>query len=150
MAQTFAATVAEWAGKIPEATEAVFKGSAQQLVHELNNELERLIYETPESPNYKRTKFLQASLMASTSEMPRTTLENPGRPVQPEFGTIELVINSMDAGQVLYLGYTANYGPYVHFGANGMPPRPWVTLVAQRWQEIVKQQVAIVRQRFGL
>lgn len=150
MAQTFAAKVAEWAGKIPEATEAVFKGSAQELVRQLSDELERLIYETPESPNYKRTKFLQASLVASTSEMPRARLDNPGRPVQPEFGTIELVINDLEAGQVLYLGYTANYGPYVHYGTDGMPPRPWVTLVAQRWQQIVAEQAAIVRKRFGL
>lgn len=150
MAQTFTAQIEGWTRRVKEAEEAVFKESAQELVEQLNQQLESMIYETPESPNYKRTKFLQASLMASTSDMPRLSIENPGSPVTPDFGQIELVINNAELGETIYLGYTAAYGAYVHYGTSTMAPRQWVTLVAQRWQQIVKSKAAEVKARFGL
>lgn len=150
MAQTFTAQIEGWTRRVKEAEEAVFKESAQELVEQLNRQLESMIYETPESPNYKRTKFLQASLMASTSEMPRLSVDNPGAEVTPDFGEIELVINNAELGDTLYLGYTARYGAYVHYGTANMPPRQWVALVAQRWKTIVAEKAAMVKARFGL
>lgn len=150
MAQTFTATIENWTRRVKEAEEAVFKESAQELVEQLNQQLEEMIYERPESPNYKRTKFLQASLMASTGDMPRLSADNPGIEVTPDFGQIQLVINNAEIGQTIYLGYTARYGPYVHYGTQNMPPRPWVALVAQRWREIVARVAAKVKARFSL
>lgn len=147
---SFAAQVGDWILRVEEAAEAVFKESVQELAIQLSDQLETMIYETPESPNYKRTKFLQASLMASNSEMPRLSIDNPGVPVTPDFGQIELVINDAELGQKIFLGYTSRYGGYVHWGTENMAPRPWVNLVAQRWQSIVAAKAADVKARFGL
>lgn len=147
---SFSAQIGDWITRVEEAQEAVFKEAVQELVIQLNDQLELMIYETPESPNYKRTKFLQASLMASNSEMPRLSVNNPGTPTIPDFGQIELVINDAEVGQTIYLGYTAAYGGYVHGGTENMAPRPWVSLVAQRWQSIVSAKAAEVKARFGL
>ena len=143
---SFSAAIGDFAKKVPEAVEAVFRQSA----HDLAKQLETMIYETPASPNYKRTRFLQASLVASNTQMPRANLTNPGTTVTPDFGQIELVISDAEMGETLYLGYTAEYGPYVHSGTENMPARPWVTLVAQRWQEIVSRNARKVKQAFGL
>ncbi|MFC3072350.1 HK97 gp10 family phage protein [Shinella pollutisoli] len=147
---SFSAQVGDWILRVKEAQEAVFKESVQELAIQLSDQLETMIYETPESPNYKRTKFLQASLMASNGEMPRLSIDNPGVPVTPDFGQIELVINNAEIGETIYLGYTARYGAYVAYGTEHMPPRPWVQLVAQRWQSIVAAKAADVKARFGL
>lgn len=51
MAQTFTAQIEGWTRRVKESEEAVFKESAQELVEQLNQQLESMIYETPESPN---------------------------------------------------------------------------------------------------
>lgn len=150
MAQTFAAQAGAWAQKVDGALEAVFKEAAQELVTQMDDLLASMVYEGPQSPHYTRTGFLRASLVASTSAMPTLHRENPGAPVPADLGDVVLVINDAELGDTLYLGYTANYAAYVHFGANGATPRPWVNLVAQRWQEIVARNAAKVRQRLGL
>lgn len=149
--QTFAATVEAWVRKVKDAEETIFKASAQRLARELTDEVERLVYDAPPAPTYpRRTGFLRASLRASNTEMPLAILDNPGGSHEVDWGQIELVINGSDIDDVIYLGYTARYGPHVHRGANGQPPKPWVDLVAQRWQQIVAQKAAEVKTRFGL
>ncbi|WIY54152.1 HK97 gp10 family phage protein [Devosia sp. YIM 151766] len=149
---SFSATIGSWCERVPEAIEAVLRGSAQDLVKEMQAELNRLVYEAPPSPSgYQRTGFLRASLVASTSAMPQLIRDNPGAPVSADEMTgIILVINGWDGGGTLYLGYTAKYGAQVHFGANGTVPKPWVTLAAQRWPVIVKEEAAKVKAAFGL
>lgn len=66
----FSATISNFAKVVPEAIEAVLKGSAEDLVIEMQAELNRLFYASPETPNYQRTGFLRACLVASTSAMP--------------------------------------------------------------------------------
>lgn len=138
MAQSFAATVGAWCEKVPNALEMVFKESAQELVSQLNDLVP------------VDTGFMRASLMASTSAMPQLTRANPGVAVPSDLGDILLVINGAELGDTIYLGYTANYAAYVHYGARGRPPRPWVTMVAQRWVMIVEAKAAEVKQRLGL
>lgn len=136
---TFEAQVAEWARKVEGAVEAIFKEACQELVSELNTLVPI------------DTGFLRSSLMASTSSMPIASQDNPGAgSFTPDMGTIELVIAGAEAGDVLYLGYGARYGAYVHFGANGRPGRPWVSMVAQRWPQIVVTVSARVSARLGL
>lgn len=134
----FAAQVGSWANRVDGAIEAVFKESAQELVNELN----RL---APVD-----TGFLRASLMASTTAMPQMTRANPGAAVPGDLGEIMLVIAGADLGDTIYLGYTANYAGWVHWGARGNAPRPWVTIVAQRWTAIVAAKASEVRSRLGL
>ena len=135
---SFAATVGQWAEKVEGALEAVFKEAAQELVSQLNQLVP------------VDTGFLRSSLMASTTAMPALTRANPGMSVPADLGDILLVINSADLGDTIYLGYTANYAAFVHFGAQGRSPRPWVTMVAQRWEMIVAEKAGEVERRLGL
>lgn len=149
--QSFSATIGDWCKKIPIAERIIFQRSAMRLAKELTNEVTRLVYDAPPAPTYPiRTGFLRASLRASNTEMPLAILDNPGGHPEVDWGQIELVINGSDIGDVIYLGYTARYGPYVSAGANGQPPKPWVALVAQRWQQIVDEVAAEVKQEAGL
>ncbi|KAB2798977.1 HK97 gp10 family phage protein [Brucella anthropi] len=150
MAKSFAATVGQWAVKVDGALEVVFKESAQELVSQMDKLLADMVYDQPSSENYRRTGFLRASLMASREAMPRLYRDNPGASVPPDLQQVILVINSADIGDTIYLGYTANYAAYVHYGAKGAAPRPWVTLIAQRWEEIVAAKAKEVKQRLKL
>lgn len=150
MGQTFAAQIGAWAQRVEGALEVVFKESAQELTEQLDALLVQMVYNGPPSPNYNRTGFLRASLQASTSAMPQLVRDNPGAAVPADLGDVVLVIAGADLGDTLYLGYTASYAAYVHYGANGAAPRPWVTLVAQRWNEIVAAKAAEVKARLGL
>jgi hypothetical protein len=147
---SFAAQVGAWANKVDGALTAVFRESTQELVSQMDQLLVDMVYEAPPTPRYKRTGFLRASLMASTDALPAMTKDNPGKPVPADLGDVVLVINGADVGDTIYLGFTANYAAYVHYGANGREPRPWVALVAQRWQEIVAAKSADVRKRLDL
>lgn len=135
---TFEAQVGEWARKVEGAFDVVFKEAAQELVSELNSLVPI------------DTGFLRNSLLASTTAMPALTRENPGGPGADGLAEIVLVIAGAEAGDVIYLGYTANYAAHVHYGANGRPSRPWVSMVAQRWEQIVATKAAEVRARLGL
>lgn len=149
---SFAATIGDWCRRVPEAIDAVLKNSAQRLAKEIDAELDRQVYQAPPSPSgYQRTGFLRASFVASTSAMPQLIRDNPGAAVNADaMGPIVLVIDGWDGGGTLYLGYTAKYGALVHVGANGTVPKPWLTLAAQRWPEIVREEAAKVKAAFGL
>ena len=137
--ESFSATIEEWVRKVEGAEEAIFKESCQELVSELWTLVP------------KDTGFLGNSLRASTSAMPVMSLANPGGShLSLDAGQIELVIAGADLGDSIYLGYTANYGAHVHYGANRRPGRPWVTMVAQRWSQIVEAKAAEVKSRLGL
>ncbi|MGX9120333.1 HK97 gp10 family phage protein [Mesorhizobium sp. BHbsci] len=150
MAQSFAATVGAWALKVEGALQAIFQESAQELVSQLDQLLVDMVYAQPQPAGYTRTGFLRASFMASTTGMPQPTRDGPGISVPPDHGEVVLVINGADLSDTLYLGYTADYAAYVHYGAQGRAPRPWVDLVAQRWVAIVETKAAEVKQRLGL
>ena len=136
---TFEAEVAEWARKVQGAELLIFQESVQELVSQL----------TALVP--VDTGFLRSSLRASTTAMPVMSLENPGAGAfNLDAGEISLVIAGADIGDTIYLGYTANYGAYIHYGANGRTGRPWVAMVAQRWASIVSAKAAEVKARLGL
>jgi hypothetical protein len=135
---TFEAQVGEWARKVEGAFDLLFQEAAQELVSELNSLVPIDI------------GFLKNSLRASPTEMPLLTREGDGTAGTDPSAEIVLVIAGAEAGDVLYLGYTANYAAHVHYGANGRPGRPWVSMVAQRWEQIVATKAAEVRSRLGL
>ncbi|WP_309086394.1 HK97 gp10 family phage protein [Chelativorans sp.] len=138
MAQSFSAQVDDWVFRVEGAIEAVFREAVQELV----SQMQALV---PVD-----TGFLRASLRASTAAMPVLSLDNPGGTFTPDYGQIELVIMAADVGETIYLGYTAKYGAYVHYGAGGRPPRPWVDMVVQRWQAIVADKAREIKSRLGL
>ncbi len=133
---TFAATVGDWARKTEGALDAVFRESCQELVAQLNALVP------------VDTGFLRASLVASATAMPM--IRAADGQVPGDLGEIVLVIAGLEAGETLYLGYTASYAAFVHYGANGRPGRPWVDMVAQRWASIVAEVSARVKARLGL
>lgn len=134
----FTAKIEEWAKKVKGAETLVFQESVDELQ-------KRLTLTAPVD-----TGFLRASLVASNTAMPSLTRENPGGSFTVDESQIEAVISGSEIDDTIYLGYTARYGSYVHYGANGRPPRPWVQLVAQQWQEIVTEKAAKVKKELGL
>ena len=148
---SFSAQVGAWAKKVRGAQHVILQEAAQELVEEADQLLVRMVYEAPPAASgYKRTGFLRASMVASKTAMPTLSRENPGVPVPADLTDVVLVINSFEPGETLYLGITANYGAFVHFGTQNQPPRPWVTMAAQRWPEIVNRVAARVKARLGL
>lgn len=140
--KTFSAQVSERIRAYERRINLVFKASAQDLVSELNDQLTEMVYNQPYAPGQPtRTGFLRASLVVSKEAMPKLIAENPGGTFNLDTGDIILEIVGSEIGDTLYLGYTANYGAFVHYGARGQPPRPWILLVAQRWQQIVDANV---------
>lgn len=144
---SFSAQIAAFAEKVPEAAEAVFKQSTQDVVREmqtLTSEGGRMRYDTG---------FLWASLMASTSAMPRINPNaNPveGRSYSFDFGTVEAVIAAAGIEDTLYFGYTAAYAAYREYGARGQAPDAFVRSAAQNWDVIVNRNAKRVQQAFGL
>ena len=139
MSDSFGAQVGDWVEAVKGAHEAIFRESVQRLVTELNTLVP-----------VGETAFLRSSLQASTSAMPQLDRANPGSPDPDFFASIELVIAGADVGQTIYLGYTANYGGFVHYGTSRMAGRPWVTMAAQRWPQIVAEVEAETLSRLGL
>lgn len=146
----FAAKIEEWAKKVKGAETLVFQESVDELQKRLTETLTRTVYSSPSPSGYVKTGFLRASLVASNTAMPALTRENPGGSFTVDESQIEAVISGSAIGDTIYLGYTARYGSYVHYGANGRPPRPWVQLVAQQWSEIVAEKAAKVKKELGL
>lgn len=136
---SFSAQVGQWVQNVQEAQEAIFNLACQYLVHELDSLV-------PVGP----TGFLRASLVASTTAMPQANRPNPGSPVGHDNSDTVLAITAADLGETVYLGYTANYGPHVHYGTSRMQGRPWVDMVSQRWQALVARAEAEVKARFAL
>lgn len=161
MSSKFSATVGDWVNRTKRGLEAVFQEAAQDFVKELNSEVTKQIYDAPISESgYRRTGFLRASLVASAEGMPPLKdAEDRDYGKDEHMGQIILVINDMDPGAVLYLGYTSAYAARMHFGYTGpdslgrtyaQAPKPWVTLCTQRWQEIVNTAAQRVRKEYGL
>jgi len=150
MAQSFTAQIEAWALKVEGAIEAVFRESVQELVEQADQLLTQMVYETPPAASgYKRTGFLRSSVQISTASMPLANRPQ-GTPDTGYMAEIEAQIEGAEVGVTLYVGWTANYSGFVHYGANGTPPKPWVSLVAQRWQQIVDAKAAELKSRlFG-
>lgn len=150
----FAATVSDWVDRVDGAAEAILKESAQELASEGDQLLVDLVYRAPVSPSgYRRTGFLRASLMASTSGMPAINpAAQPAENGNYSFDAAEItaVLASAQIGQTIYMGYVAGYAAHVHYGANGRPGRPWVELAAQRWPQIVDRKTRELKTRLGL
>ena len=131
----FSAAVDNWAKQSVQVMTAVFRLSAEKVG-------EAVVDNTP-----VQTNFLRASFQASASEMPKIKAGyKPSVGAGPgsytfDKGPINLIIQGVPLGDPIYLGFTAEYAPYVEYGANGRAGRGMVRLAAQRWQAIVDQAV---------
>ena len=151
----FAAQIEDWARRVEGATEAIFKEAAQELADQVDQTLVQMVYGAPVSPSgYRRTGFLRSSLMASTTSMPViNAAANPAGEGSYTYNGEEIaavIAGAELGGPPIFMGYVAAYSGMVHAGVNGRPPRPWVTLAAQRWDSIVADKAAELKKRLGL
>lgn len=147
---SFSAQIGAWAARVEGAIESVFRESVQELVEQADQLLADMVYaQPPASSGYKRTGFLRSSVKVSTVSMPLANRPQ-GVPDTGYMAEIEVQITGADIGEIIYIGWTAEYSGFVHWGANGTAPRPWVSMVAQRWQAIVDVKAAELKARLGL
>lgn len=147
MTQTFAAQIGKWCEKVPEAVEAVFKESSQEVVATMQTSRDN------GGRMRVHTGFLRASLLASTASMP--SINPNAKPVDGMTYTysgeqVEAVIIGADIGDTLHFGYTAAYAAYREYGANGQAADAFVRTAAQGWQGIVTRNAAKAKAAFGL
>jgi hypothetical protein len=126
MTKSFQAQIDEWVAATKERTTAVFRESCQRLVTEMQKP-------TARGGNMPvDTGFLRNSLLGSTSSVPQ--MRDQGTATADQ---VVLTIASLDLGDTLYVGYTANYARHRHYMNTAKPGGMWRDLAAQRWQTIV-------------
>lgn len=139
MAQgAFSAKISAWVKETKERRDAVYRGSAQQIV---------ALMQTPRSEggNLRTdTGFMRASLVATTrAGLPPVTFKPPNvTKFSYDAGPINLVINGAEISEPITVVYTANYARPREYGARGQPADRWVALAAQRWPQVVEQECA--------
>jgi hypothetical protein len=131
----FAASVDAWAKGSKDRLRAVFRDSAQRLA----NEVRVPIGAGGNMP--VKTGNLRRSLRGSTASMPQ--LGEQGAKYEDGSGQVTLAIAGAEIGQKIFLGFQANYAPYMENRYQ------FVGLAAQRWQDIVSESVAELKRRTG-
>ncbi|MDX5592577.1 HK97 gp10 family phage protein [Pseudovibrio sp. SPO723] len=132
----FASVVRDFAQKAPEAIEATFKNSLQELD-------ERVKKRTPID-----TGFLRNSWMASTTSMPALTRDKEiGGGVPSDNGG---TIAAATFGEPFYFAYTARYAPYLEYGSRGRQGVGMVRMSVQDWPQIVAAEAKNAKSRFGI
>lgn len=123
---TFAAQVKFWTDKAERQAEAIFQQSANDVLAEA----QRPVGEGGQMP--VDTGFLRRSLV--------TEVVGGGRAEGAD--GYAFVITGAELGDVIEATWTANYARFVHDGARGRAPRPWITLAAMDWERIVNANAA--------
>lgn len=128
----FGAQVSAWVAKTEARLEAVFRASTQKVV----SEAQRLI---PVD-----TGFARASIRASLDAMPQTEPDSgqAGQTYSYDAGAISTVIANARLGQTIYIGWTANYAPYLEYGHSSQAPSGFVRIAAMQWPRFVQQASA--------
>lgn len=143
---SFSAAVKDFADKAIEAVEAVRNQSTQEVVE---------IMQTPTEKGGRMrvdTGFMRASLLGSTSAMPRineSAIPIKGNTYTFDEGQIEATILGAELDSTIYMGYTAAYAGHREYGARGQTPDAFVRTAAQQWPQIVAKNVSKVRRAFG-
>lgn len=133
MPDPFNAKVAAWVRKSEEAMTAVFRESAQTVV----NDVRVPVGSGGNMPVV--TGNLRRSLAVSLHEMPQIVDDAKSRYNSDPGSNITLTIAQAKLGETVYLGFQANYAPYMEnmYG--------FVRLTAQRWQQIVSEAASKIK-----
>lgn len=91
-----------------------------------------VVYDTPQSPSYKRTGRLRASLTYATKHVEST----PGREADAKDGMKK---SEVPDENTVIIGTNVEYGPYVEFGTSKMPPRPYLAPAVEDHKEEYKK-----------
>jgi hypothetical protein len=111
---------------------AVYKGSVQEFVS-------RAQFRIPVD-----TGFARASIRGSFEAMPEIDPNAAGIPGQSydfDMSSIVLLINSAQPGQTIYIGWTANYVPYLEYGHSQQAPNGFIGITALEWPQIVAGEI---------
>lgn len=159
MANAFSARIAGFAKRAGDAAETIFREATRDVVAEMQRSCDPRpsashghISPADRSGGFDPA-FLRASLLASTSAMPRINAAAwpvEGRTYGGDDAKIEAAIAAADMKSALYFGYTAAYAAGVEHGTHATPPSRFVALAAQNWQAVVSRKAAEVKNRFGL
>lgn len=129
---SFSAQIDNWVKATKERTEAVFHKAAEK------------VGEAVQDGTPIVTGTLVHSFQASGSTMPTIRAgyrASPGASYGRDIGPISLVIRGIPLGGTVYMGFTAEYAPFVEYGTSKMGPRRMVGMAAQRWPQIVQEAV---------
>lgn len=142
MSTTFSASIGEWAKKCEKRSEAVYRRSVELLAEDM----------IKTKPNSGRLPFLTGnlarSLLASTSEMPKTADK------QFSGHNVGVITASLTMEQPVYLGYQAIYARRLNYGFVGEDALGrvynqvgsyFVEGALQNWKKIVEQAVSEVK-----
>lgn len=135
MAEDFGAKVTAWVRKTKARQEAVFRTSVERFVEAMQTPVGR-------GGNMPvDTGFLRSSLVANLSGDIPLKRERPSDEASysPSTGEVVLVIENATLKDTITLAYTASYARFAEYGARGRAGRRFMTLAAQRWNEIVNQ-----------
>jgi len=130
---TFAAAVNAWTKKSEARMNAVFRDSVQRLANEVRVPIAAGGHMPVKTGNLRR------SLLASTAQMPGLGAEKAT--YSDGSAQISATIAGARLGQTIYLGFQANYAPYMENRYQ------FVGLAAQRWQQIVRESMADLQRR---
>lgn len=121
-----------WAKQTEARMLAVYKGSVQEFVSRAQRRIP------------VDTGFARASIRGSLEAMP--LIDNisraiPGQTYSADLSQIILLINSAKIGQTIYIGWTANYVPYLEWGHSNQAPNGFIGITAIEWPEIVAAEI---------
>lgn len=140
----FSDIVEQFGEDFPEAVEALYKESTQEVVGKMQ------LSKKNGGNMPVKTGFLRASLLASVSALPAIgSITGSGkREYNPS--QVEATIAAATIENTLYFGYTAKYAAHVEYGAEGRAPAGFVRLAAQSWLPLVATNWTRIRQQFGM
>jgi len=102
-------------------------------------EISRMVYDTPQSPTYKRTGRLRNSITYVTAKSQGTPNTQPGQRAEPS----DYAPNGTPDADKVYIGTNVEYAPYIELGARSMPPRPFlknaITGYKEEYKDIIKK-----------
>lgn len=111
---------------------AVFKGATQEFVSRAQARIP------------VDTGFARASIRASLQSMPQIDPKahgNPGQRYTANLSDIVLTINSAKPGETIYIGWTANYVPFLEYGHSSQAPNGFIGITALEWPQIVAGEI---------
>lgn len=138
---SFSAQIASAVAEIKGGLDGVIMQSAQDVIEDAS-------LPTDQGGNLKvDTGFLRNSLSIAINSEPSGPTEKPKGYNEPDRNltpVIEASIAGFQAGDTIMARWTANYAKYQEYGSRGRAGRAFVRQAAQKWQEIVSKNAAIL------
>jgi hypothetical protein len=126
----FAAQVDAWTKRTKARQVAVFRTATQEL-------MTRIVVTAPVDTGFMRAGFM----VRVNAPLPPLAAKRPPAAAAFPAPDITLGIANAKIGDFITGGFVATYAAHVHYGANGRAPRPWVSIAAAQWPQIVAEAV---------